>query len=324
MPIIFERFCVILFSIEKNYDIFNYICAKFITGERKVEKNQVTILGARGSIPVSGAGYTIYGGATSCVLLEAETASGADALPTSHAVVFDAGSGFLNLPQRVWKEHAKVHVFLSHFHLDHLMGIPMSPMLYDPSAEVIFYAKDGDKIPEVFRQMMAEPLWPVGPDSFRAKLSYRSIGMQPVLLDADEERTAGDRDHSLVITAFPVTHPGGALAFRADWGAHSMVYATDCDPDEGTGRLLECFAADTELFILDAQYTDEEYEQCRGFGHPGMRTSAQIIASSGAGRGLFFHHAPAHTDAQLSEMEQRLQQYRKNISYAREGDVIAL
>ena len=283
-----------------------------------MEKNQVTVLGARGSIPVSGSRFTIYGGATSCVLLETADVSGINARSASQAIVFDAGSGFLNLPQRVWKEHAKVHIFLSHFHLDHLLGIPMCPMMYDPEAEVIFYAENGEKIPEVFRQMMAEPLWPVGPDSFRAKRSYRSIGSRPLVLDTEQAA------EPVVITAVPVTHPGGALAFRADWGTHSMVYATDCDPDEGTGRSLERFAADTDLFILDAQYTDEEYEQCRGFGHPGMRTSAQIIVASGARRGLFFHHAPTHTDAQLSKMEQRLQQYRNHISYAREGDVIAL
>ena len=275
-----------------------------------MEKNQVTILGARGSIPVSGNGYSIYGGATSCVLLEA----------AGEAVLFDAGSGLMNLPQRVRKEYARIHVFLSHFHLDHLMGIPMSSMMYDPSAEVIFYAEDGEKIPEVFRQMMAEPLWPVGPDSFRAKLDFCSIGMSPVVLNG----AADTGSHPLTVTAVPVTHPGGALAFRADWGTHSMVYATDCDPDEGTGRSLEGFAVDTDLFILDAQYTDEEYEQCRGFGHPSMGTSAQIIAASGAGQGLLFHHSPSHTDAQLGAYEQQLQQYRKNISFAKEGEIIAL
>ena len=275
-----------------------------------MEKNQVTILGVRGSIPVSGNGYSIYGGATSCVLLEA----------AGEAILFDAGSGLLNLPQHVRKEYKRIHIFLSHFHLDHLMGIPMSQMMYNPAAELIFYAEDGEQIPEVFRQMMAEPLWPVGPDSFRAKQSFYSIGMSPIVLKGAAD--AGGQP--LTVMAVPVTHPGGAIAFRADWGTHSIVYATDCDPDEGTGRSLERFAADADLFILDAQYTDEEYEKCRGFGHPSMRTSAQIIAASGAGKGLLFHHSPLHTDEQLSAYEQCLQQYRKNISFAKEGEVIAL
>ena len=286
--------------------------------ERKIE-NRVTVLGTRGSIPISGPDYAVYGGATSCVLLEAAVEKSGQ--PRSQVIVFAAGSGLLNLPPQMWKEHV-VHVFLSHYHLDHLMGIPMSRMMYDPAAEVIFYAENGEKIPEVFRQIMAEPIWPVGPDSFRAKLSFRSIGTKPVILN--EKQATEGTEYPLTVTATPVTHPGGALAYRVDWGAHSVVYATDCDPDEGTGRSLECFAADTDLFILDAQYTDEEYEECRGFGHPSMRTSAQIITASGAGKGLFFHHSPTHTDDQLGEMEKRLQQYRDNIFYAREGDVFKL
>lgn len=283
-------------------------------------KNCVTILGVRGSIPVSGEEFRVFGGATSCVLLETAGDDGC----SPQAVIFDAGSGLLNLPQRAWKEHTQVHVFLSHFHLDHLMGIPMSALMYDETAEVFFYAENAAQIPKVLRQIMAEPIWPVGPDSFRARLHYRSIGTHPLVLPDTGDTKKPEGQRPLTITAFPVTHPGGALAFRADWGNHSVVYATDCDPDEGTGRLLEQFAADTDLFILDAQYTEEEYERCRGFGHPSMRTSAQIITASGAGRGLFFHHAPTHTDAQLGEMELRLQQYRNNISYAREGGVIEL
>ena len=285
------------------------------------DENKVTILGTRGSIPVSGADFSTYGGATSCVLLEAVTSMDA-AQPKKHVIVFDAGSGFLNLPQRVWKEHAKVHVFLSHFHLDHLMGIPMSYMMYDDMAEVTFYAENGERIPAAFRQMMAEPLWPVGPNSFRAKLSFQSIDTRPLVLN--QAQADAGLEYPLTVTAVPVTHPGGAQAFRVDWGGHSLVYATDCDPDEGTGRSLECFGADSDLFILDAQYTDEEYERSRGFGHPSMRTSAQIITASGAKRGLFFHHAPNHRDDQLKEMEQCLRQYRENISYAKEGDVITL
>ena len=280
-------------------------------GEQKVKKSQVTILGARGSMPVSGPEYAEYGGATSCVLLETGV----------QAIVFDAGSGLLKLPRRVWREHEKVHVFLSHVHWDHLMGLLMCPMMYDETAEVVFYARDAKRLPEVFRQMMAEPLWPVGPDTFRAKLSYHSLGEESVVLGGTEVSA----DEALAtVTAMPITHPGGSLAFRAEWGAHRVVYATDCEPDEGEKQQLVRFAKQSELFILDAQYTDEESEKCRGFGHLSMRAAARIIADSGAGKGLFFHHAPTRTDAQLSMFEKQLQQYHRDISFVREGEVIEL
>ncbi len=278
----------------------------------------VTVLGARGSIPVSGAQYQIYGGATSCVLLE----TGMDGNGFPQAVIFDAGSGIMNLPDRVWKEYAKVHVFFSHFHLDHLMGIPMSRMLFDETAQVIFYAQDGERIGDVFGQMMKEPLWPVGPDAFRAGISYRSIGKQPVILNDGTD--SADGSAPLKLSAMHVTHPGGASAFRADWGGHSMVYATDCDPDEDEARALSAFAAGTDLFILDAQYTDAEHEQCRGFGHSSIRLAAQLITSSKAKKGLLFHHAPARTDAHLLELERQLQQHQAHISFAREGESIII
>ena len=278
----------------------------------------VTVLGARGSIPVSGAQYQIYGGATSCVLLE----TGIDGNGFPQAVIFDAGSGIMNLPDRVWKEHAKVHVFLSHFHLDHLMGIPMSRMLFDETAQVTFYAQDTERIGDVFGQMMKEPLWPVGLDAFRAEISYRSIGKQPVILDDGTD--SADGSTQLKLSAMHVTHPGGASAFRADWGGHSMVYATDCDPDEDEACALSAFAAGTDLFILDAQYTDAEYEQCRGFGHSSIRMAAQLIISSKAKKGLLFHHAPTSTDAHLLELERQLQQYQEHISFAREGEHIII
>lgn len=238
------------------------------------------------------------------------------------AVIFDAGSGIMNLPDRVWKEHAKVHVFFSHFHLDHLMGIPMSRMLFDETAQVIFYAQDTERIGDVFGQMMKEPLWPVGPDAFRAGISYRSIGKQPVILNDGTD--SADGSAPLKLSAMHVTHPGGASAFRADWGGHSMVYATDCDPDEDEARALSAFAAGTDLFILDAQYTDAEHEQCRGFGHSSIRLAAQLITSSKAKKGLLFHHAPARTDAHLLELERQLQQHQAHISFAREGESIII
>ena len=280
-------------------------------GDRRA---RVTVLGARGSMPVSGRQYQIYGGATSCVLLE----TGIDSDCSSQAVIFDAGSGIMNLPERIWRQHAKVHVFLSHFHLDHLIGIPMSRMLFDETAEVIFYAQDGDQIRGAIRQMMKEPLWPVGPDAFCAKIGYRSLDGQPVILD---EMSGGA---PVKISAMQVAHPGGAVAFRADWDDHSMVYATDCDPVGESVHALADFAAGTDLFILDAQYTDVEYERCRGFGHSSIRTASQLITSSHAKQGRLFHHAPDHTDTHMVELERQVQQYREYISFAREGERIII
>ena len=269
-----------------------------------MEKSQVTILGARGGVPVSGMRYSRYGGATACVLLETE----------SEVLIFDAGTGILNLPEEIWKQHRRVHLFVSHFHMDHLLGIPMCPMLFDEKAEVIFYAQNAERMKAAIDQMMQSPLWPVGTEAFAAKISYVSLG--------DEDYRIGD--NPVIVSNMPVSHPGGCLAYRAEWENHRIVYATDCELDEEGCRRLEAFAYGAQLLIVDAQYTKEEYQRCRGYGHSDMETAASLIVKSEVAQGLLFHHAPTRTDEQLGQMEQFYRKKEKRVGVAKEGDKIKL
>lgn len=269
-----------------------------------MKNSQITILGARGSMPVSGEQFSTYGGATACVLLET----------ASDAVIFDAGTGLMNLPERVWKEHEKVHVFFTHFHIDHMLGILTGPIFYDREAEVILYVPDEGGFHQAMNQMMQKPLWPVDMGAFRAKVAIEELGHLPCYIGDDK----------IAVSSLPLNHPGGAVAYRAEWNGKSMVYATDCEIELQGSQELEDFARDTQLFILDAQYIEEEYEGHRGYGHSSVESAAAVIAGSGTRRGLLFHHAPTRTDLQLARIEEELKQKWINIGIAKEGDKILL
>lgn len=270
-----------------------------------VEQNKVTILGARGSVPVSGGQYAIYGGATACVLLEAE----------GEVILLDAGSGILNVPQHIWQEHDKIYIFLSHFHLDHLLGLMMSPVLFDKNKEITFYTADKkENIPRALQALMKEPLWPIGPEAFHAKIGYHEIGSRQHQLP----------DSTVTVQAEEFGHPGGVFAYRFAWAGKSMVYATDCELDREGMMRMQGFARDTDLLILDAQYTREEYEERKGFGHTYIEVSASVAAGSNARTGLLFHHAPEHTDEQMAGFEQELQKEHPQVRFAREGEMIQL
>lgn len=268
-----------------------------------MEGSKLTILGARGSVPVSGKNYHVYGGATSCVLLE--TPYG--------AFIFDGGSGLLNLPQRVWKENKKIHLFLSHFHLDHLLGISMCPMMYEEDVEIIFYGEKKNKIKEALDKMMQLPLGPIGTEAFLSKVSY--VGL---------EENYEIPDTKVKIKTLSNTHPGGSLAYRFFWDEKSVVYATDCEINKQGMKRMEEFGKDADLIVLDAQYTKEEYEKCKGFGHTCIETSVAVIVASGAKQGMLYHHAPNHTDKQLENMENNLKGKWGHISFAKEGDTVTL
>ncbi len=70
------------------------------------------VLGCRGSMPISGPDFAKYGGATSSYLYMTE----------EEAIILDAGTGILNLPD---VGSRRLSVLISHSHIDHILGLPM-------------------------------------------------------------------------------------------------------------------------------------------------------------------------------------------------------
>ena len=90
-----------------------------------------------------------------------------------------------------------------------------------------------------------------------------------------------------------------------------MVYLPDHEPALGlpNGRWPApdwisgydlAFTAD--LLIYDAQYTDEEYASCVGWGHSTYRHAFEFAAQVGAKPLVPFHHDPSHDDDMLDRL----------------------
>ncbi|MDP2193861.1 MAG: MBL fold metallo-hydrolase, partial [Alphaproteobacteria bacterium] len=86
----------------------------------------VTFLGVRGTAPCCGPEYQVYGGHTSCVLIQAG----------SDIIIFDAGSGIMNAHKFIKEKPKTVHLFLSHVHLDHIMGLSSFKYIWDQNVTV--------------------------------------------------------------------------------------------------------------------------------------------------------------------------------------------
>ncbi len=264
------------------------------TGERM----KITILGARGSIPTEGAEMLEFGGATSCVLIETD----------EWAVFFDAGTGIVNAPEIGDK---KIAIFLTHPHIDHLLGLPFFPYITDKSKHIDFYAVKSGVLSarQQLDKLLCPPLWPCSADDYPANFEFHDIEF-PVKL--------GD----ISITGIPSVHPGGGIVYRLECGGKSMVYATDYEyRDDHIGELID-FAKDTDLLLFDAQYTDEEFEKRRGYGHSTPSLGVIVARKSGAKEVRFVHHDPTHTDEFLLNMEEKIK--TEDISFARRGEVIDL
>ena len=205
---------------------------------------QVKLLGVRGTLPVHGPEFARFGGATSCVLVRAG----------GETILFDAGTG---LSGRAWRDFfPEKHgtLLITHAHVDHLMGLPVFPLLFDPTARCDIYLKtrEGRTGREQIEALMSPPLWPIRTDSLKAAVDIHNVpdafSVGPVAVETMESR-----------------HPGGSTIYKITCGGVSLVYATDYEPESDAPDDFCAFAEGCTLLLLDAQYTRSEYARNRGF-----------------------------------------------------------
>lgn len=262
----------------------------------------ITILGARGSVPVSGSSYARYGGATTCVLVQMRDAF----------VVLDAGTGILSLPENVFRL-PRLPLLLTHPHADHLLGLPMCPYVMRQGAQLDIYAapRSGLDARGQIERLLAPPLWPIGPDALAANVYFHPLPETLRLGDIRVDTMEGD-------------HPGGVSLFRLESDDKRVVFATDCTLSDALFPQLCEFAQNCDLLLCDGQYSDAEWSARKTFGHSTWTAAARFGADCGAKRVRVIHHDPGHTDAVLDAAAAEVRAIHPNCEFAREGEEIKL
>ena len=248
----------------------------------------VRFWGVRGSIPTPEAGFLGVGGNTACVEVRAADGS---------ALVLDAGTGLRALGYALAAEAAgeptETHLALTHFHWDHLQGLPFFAPLYTPGQTVRFYAAtDDERLHRLLRGQMCPPYFPV-------PFADVAASTETVRVTDGEPFAVG----SMTVRPFPLFHPQGAHGYVIEADGARAVYATDYEHGSAThdAGLLEV-ARGADLLISDAQYTPDEYALRVGWGHTTWEHAADLAAEAGVGTLVLFHHDPSHDDAAMGRI----------------------
>jgi len=240
-------------------------------------------------------------------------------------MILDAGSGIRSLAGFLMTHDLKrgplnLNLFLSHTHLDHILGFPFFVPLYIPQSTVNVYGPvtfEEGSLQDVMAGQLSYRYFPVRLDQLLSKIEY--IALAEGVLDLGDGIILKTiyLNHSLLCLGYRFEREGKVLCTAYDTEPFCNIFPSDVnDPSydeamaiegetaaQAANERIESFYAGADLLIHDAQYTQEEYESGKvGWGHSSFKQAIAAARRAGVKRLALFHHEPLRTDKQMDEL----------------------
>src|SRR5919202_2100927 len=256
---------------------------------------RVRFWGTRGSVPTPGPTPVRTGGNTACV--EVRTQAGT-------FFVFDSGTGIRELGLHLMRQGQPVeaHLMLGHTHWDHISGFPFfTPVFVRGNQVAIYGARDLDRsLRDVLAGQMHYTYFPVPLGDLQADITFTELEEGSLQVHDATVRTHY-LNHTAVCLGYRVEADGASLAYITDHEPYGPVNGEAAFVHGGDRRLVE-FVRGVDLLIQDAQYTPEEYDQHRGWGHGSTDYVTDVAVQTRGRRAALFYHQPTPTHHPVERM----------------------
>jgi phosphoribosyl 1,2-cyclic phosphodiesterase len=242
--------------------------------------------GVRGSTPTAHENFLKYGGSTTCT----------EILHDEFQIIFDAGTGFQDVSI---KKDRPTYLMFSHFHYDHIQGLPFNYEIFDPSNKVTICS---GLVPSVqLREIFVRAFQPL----------YFPIPLVETLKNlkfVDFAEVQREISNLCVLNTIKLNHPGGAAGYVVEKNSRKICCYLDHEygQDELIDNDLVEKAANADLIIWDGMFLDEELPPKKGWGHSSIEQGVKFSEVVNC-RGLAItHHSPSRNDHQLTEHSNNL------------------
>ncbi len=261
---------------------------------------KVKFWGVRGSIPVPGKSTIKYGGNTPCISV---------ANDSQELIIFDAGTGIFNLGNKIVEEnnYKTLHIFLTHFHWDHIQGFPFFAPFFSPGFNIKIYynTTDGLTAAKAIDEQMQSGFFPVKRDEvFKANIDFIDISSD-----------ASIKIDDFIISKIHTHHSEGTFSYRIEEKGKALVYMTDneiyCKKEEEHPSLdsicslnddLIGFTKDADILIHDTQYFEEHFSEKVGWGHSNNAAVTFFAHKANVKKLFLFHYDPGFDDEKVEQL----------------------
>ena len=228
--------------------------------------------------------FGTVGGNSACVELRTDTGK---------EFILDCGSGLRSYCKNGIQPGDKhYYIFMSHFHWDHIQGLPFFDASFNPSAKIEIYST----FPAAERILEEQSRRPYFPKS----ACWPSVKKQFTfhLVEADKPFYV----KGVKVTCHKMKHPGNSYSFCFEENGKKFIYATDVElqsADFDTDGRNAKFFQDADMLILDSQYTVEEAIKKENWGHSSFCYAIDFAALWNVKNLYLFHHEPTYDDKKI-------------------------
>ncbi len=232
--------------------------------------------------------YDSATGNTPCVLIDAKEAY----------VILDAGTGLYKIDQHIKDKHKPIHVFLSHFHLDHIIGLHTLPK-FKFKQGITIWGQPGTK--DLLKTFINAP--------FTA-----TIARLKVQVDI-EELKEGVSNKPVYLEARALTHSDLCFGYRFELEGKLVAYCTDTGPCDNFDKL----AHNTDLLITECAW--KKKNQSPSWPHLSPYDAAEIAAKNRVKKLILTHFDAAsyQTKEERKWAEREARKIFKNTQAAFDG-----
>jgi len=266
------------------------------------------LLGTRGTLPVSGQKFVKYGGNTTCLMAPIDERS---------CLIFDGGTGLMSLNK--YNNFEEFHIFLSHLHWDHIVGMPIFQAFYHSGKKINIYLENKETLhsTDILDVLFNPPFFPVPKSKLRAEIKLN-------LIEGGDQFCFGN----ICVHSAEGNHPDGVLMYKIVFPDKKILYTSDYEHGTPVDDFLIEFAYGCDYLIYDTTYYPDEYAGGNGvmskvgWGHSTFQQGIEFVKKAKVKNLVLAHHNPDYDDIMLDEMHILARRQFSNTYVAYDGMIL--